>query len=449
MTPSTPTPPSTPDAPPPPGTTGRRKPALLFIFFTVVLEVLGFGLLIPVAPSLVQGLLTFAPGTPPAEQVAQATWWFGMLLSTYYAMMFLFAPFMGALSDIVGRRPVILISLLGSGVDYFVQAFAPTLWVLFLARGFNGLTGASFTVCQAYVADVTEPSKRAGAFGLIGAAFGIGFVLGPLMGGYLGDPKNVIPLLGPGNVHYPFIAAGVLTIINWCYGLIVLPESLPRERRAKSIDWRKANPIGMLPRLASYPLVLNLALALLLLNLAMFGLHSTWAKYTELRYGWDPQAIGLSLFAVGLGAAIVQGGLTRRIVPALGEPRSFLLGVLVGALAYVGYALSTAGWMIYATVAVASIGGLAQPAGQSIITRTVRVDEQGAVQGALTSLTSLAGIVGPLIATNAFHAFNGPQAWQPLGLSLPGGHFLIAAALATGGLLLAWRALARYWKPQS
>jgi DHA1 family tetracycline resistance protein-like MFS transporter len=424
---------------------GKRRPALAFIFLTVVLEVLGFGLLIPVAPSLVQGLLSFDAAVPTAERAAQATWWFGLLMSTYYAMMFLFAPFMGALSDVVGRRPVILISLLGSGVDYFVQAFAPTLWVLFLARAFNGFTGASFSVCQAYVADVTEPSKRAGAYGLIGAAFGIGFVLGPLLGGYVGDPTNHIPLIGPGDVHYPFIAAGILTIINWVYGLVVLPESLPKEGRAKRIDWRKANPIGMLPKLATYPLVLNLAIALFLLNLAMFGLHSTWAKYTETRYGWDPQAIGLSLFAVGLGAAVVQGGLTRRLVPRLGEGPSLLYGIGVGVLAYVGYGLATHGWMIYAVVLVASLGGIAQPAGQSMITQTVGPREQGAVQGALTSLQSLAGIIGPLIATNAFHALNGPDARTIAGLSLPGGHFLLCAALAGAGLVLTWRAVTRHW----
>ncbi|QOI99539.1 MAG: TCR/Tet family MFS transporter [Phycisphaeraceae bacterium] len=419
-----------------PATRPARPAAIRFIFITLLLDVLGFGLLIPVGPRLVQGLMNGGHGATDAE----VTPVFGVLMSTFYVMMFLFAPLLGAISDRVGRRPVILVSLLGSGLDYFAQAFAPTLAWLFVTRAINGLTGASFTVCSAYVADVTPPDKRAAGFGMIGAAFGLGFVLGPLIGGYLGSPDNIIPFIGPGDVHYPFIAAGCLSIINWLYGLMILPESLPRERRSARIEWRKANPIGMLPRLASYPKVASLAASLFLLNLAMYALHATWAKYTEHRYGWGTETIGLSLFTVGLGAAIVQGGLTRRIVPWLGEPRSLLIGLGIGVLAYLGYAFAPHGWMIFVVIAFASLGGIAQPASQAIITKAVRPDEQGAIQGAITSLGSLAGIFGPAAGGWVFGYFISDRA----PFHLPGASFVMSSALSLLGAIVAAYALYRH-----
>ncbi len=399
---------------------GARRPAVMFIFVTLLLDVLGFGLLIPVAPKLVQGLLNGGAGG--TEQ--QAAPFVAGLMATYAFMQFVFAPVLGALSDRFGRRRVLLISLLGSALDYFAMALAPSLAWLFVTRVINGISGASMTVCNAYIADVTPPEKRAAAFGLIGAAFGIGFVIGPLMGGVLGDI----------HLHLPFYVAGALTLFNWFYGLLVLPESLAPDKRSKRWELSRLNPVGALAALGRYPVVLGLAGALFLLNLAMFGLHATWVLYTGLRYGWDAKAVGLSLAVVGIGAAIVQGGLARRIIPALGERASLLIGLLIGSAAYAAYGLATHGWMIYIIIAFASIGGIAGPAGQSLITRSVRADEQGAVQGALTSLQSLAQIGGPLIAGAVFAWFTREGA-RPY---LPGASFLLGALLALAGTVVAW-----------
>jgi DHA1 family tetracycline resistance protein-like MFS transporter len=396
-----------------------------FIFATLLLDVIGFGLLIPVAPRLVQSLLNGGKGGTESE----AAWYYGALIATYAAMQVLFAPILGALSDRFGRRRVLLIALLGSGLDYFVMALAPTLWILFVTRVINGISGASITVCSAYIADVTPPDKRAAAYGIIGAAFGLGFVIGPLLGGALGSI----------DIHLPFYVAGGITLINWIYGCFFLPESLPMELR-RPFSLARANPLGAFVGLGKYPLVAGLASALFMLNLAMFGLHATWVLYTAHRYKWDDLQVGLSLALVGVGAAIVQGGLARLIIPALGpgvvgERRALLLGISIGVLAYVGYGSATHGWMIYAIVAVASLGGIAGPAGQALITRTVAPTEQGTVQGSLTSLQSVANILGPLIGTSVFAWAISERATPPL--NVPGLSFYVGAVLATIGLLLA------------
>lgn len=418
----------------------RRAASVSFIFFTVVLDVLGFGLLIPVAPELVRGLLHGGAGGTEAE----AARYFGILTATYAAMAFVFAPTMGALSDRFGRRPVLLCALFGSGLDYFAMALSPNLWFLFLTRALNGISGSTISVCNASIADVTPPDKRAGAYGLLGAAFGLGFVLGPLMGGVLAAPTIEIPWLGltyHGDIHYPFYAAGILTMINWAYGLLVLPESLPKERRAR-FALARANPIKVFAGVGKYPLVAGLGASLFLLNLAQFGLHTTWVLYTGHRYKWGPLEVGLSLAFVGVSAAVVQGGLARKIIPALGpgvlgEKRAVLIGSAIAVLAYLGYGLATQGWMIYAIVILASIGGIAQPAFQALITRTVRGDQQGSIQGALTGSNSIAQILGPIIATSVFAIFiTDPD--------LPGASFLVASMLATLGLAVAAWAMGRF-----
>lgn len=397
-----------------------RRPAVVFILVTLLLDVLGFGVLIPVGPKLVQSLLHGGAGGPEDE----AAGYVGALAATYAAMQFLFAPVLGALSDHVGRRPVLLVSILGSGLDYFAMAFAPNLAILFVTRAINGVSGASMTVCNAYIADVTPPEKRAAAFGMIGAAFGVGFVLGPLLGGFLGQI----------DIRLPFYVAGGISILSWLYGLIVLPESLPRDRRAP-FRASKANPIGSFVGLGRYPLVLGMAAALFLLNLAMFGLHTTWVLYTSHRYGWTPVDVGLSLALVGVGAAAVQGGLARKLIPALGERRALILGLLVGAAAYAGYGLVPRGWMIYVVIAFASLGGIAQPAAMALITKAVRPDEQGAVQGALTALQSVASIIGPILAAAVFAYFISGRA----PVELPGASFLLGAVLAAiGTAIAAW-----------
>ncbi len=393
----------------------RRTPALGFIFLTLLLDTLGFGLLIPVGPHWVQQLQGGTEGD--AAHVV------GLLAATYAAMQFVFAPMLGALSDRFGRRPVLLVAMFGSGLDYFAMTLAPTVSWLFLTRALNGLTGASITPASAYIADITAPEKRAAGFGIIGAAFGLGFVLGPLIGGFLGEIE----------IHLPFYAAGSITLCNWLYGWFVLPESLPPERR--SLTPLAHNPLRSFTALFRYPHALRLAIALFLLNVAQFALHVTWVLHGTHRYGWTTRDAGLTLFAVGLGAAIVQGGLARRIIPRLGNRRSLLLGVAIGTLAYVGYALASQSWMIYGVIAFASLGGIAMPACQSIITSSVRRDEQGAVQGGITSSTSLANIVGPLIGSNVF-------AWSILGdtgRQWPGLVFLVCAGIAAfGWLVILW-----------
>lgn len=397
----------------------RRAPGLGFIFVTLLLDTMGFGLIIPVAPRLIEHLQ--GGGEAAAAPVV------GWLASTYALMQFLFAPVLGSLSDRFGRRPVLLVSMFGSGLDYLVMALVPSVPWLFLTRAINGLSGASITTASAYIADVTPIEKRAAGFGIVGAAFGLGFVFGPLLGG----------LLGKHDIHWPFYFAGALTLANWLYGLLVLPESLPPERRNRSPV--KRHVFAAVSVLQRYPLARGLAGALFLLNLAQFALHVTWVLYTKFRYGWDEAAVGYSLFAVGMGAAIVQGGLARRLVPRLGERKALVTGVAIGTLAYLGYGAATQGWMVYAVIVFASLGGIAMPACQSLITKSVAPTEQGAVQGAITSVNSLANILGPLVGSNIF-------AWSihDEKAALPGATFFTCGGIAVLGLLLAVRALRRH-----
>lgn len=397
-----------------------RNPAVGFILITLLLDVLGFGLLIPVGPMLVMSLLNSGDGG--SEQ--QAATYVGALTATYAVMQFVFAPILGALSDRFGRRPVLLIALFGSGVDYFAMALAPSLWFLFVTRAINGLCGASITVCNAYIADVTPPHKRAAAYGMIGAAFGIGFIIGPLAGGFLGLY----------DIRLPFVAAGVITMINWLYGLFVLPESLPPERRG-TFSLKRANPIGAFAGLRRYPLVAGLAGSFFFLHMAMFGLHATWVLYMADQFQWTPLQVGLSLALVGIGAAVVQGGLARKLIPALGERRSVLIGIAVGVAAYIAYGAAPQGWMIYVIIALASIGGISQPAAQAIITKIVRPDEQGAVQGALTAVQCVANVIGPVVGAGAFAYFISDSA----PMKIPGASFFLSALLAAiGWLIAAW-----------
>jgi DHA1 family tetracycline resistance protein-like MFS transporter len=388
----------------------RRAPAISFIFITLLLDVLGIGLIIPVGPKLILQL----QGGSELEAAPIV----GLLAATYALMQFLFAPILGALSDRFGRRPVLLISMFGSGLDYFAMALVTTVPLLFVTRIINGLSGASISAASAYITDVTPPEKRAAGFGIIGAAFGLGFVLGPLMGGILGDI----------DVRYPFYAAALIALLNGCFGLFVLPESLPKERRNKApIHWNPARAISVLFR---YPLALRLALALFLINTAQFALHATWFFYCSRRYGWSSKDIGFSLFAVGIGAVIIQGGLARRVIPKLGEWRSLLIGVLFGACAYIGYAISSQGWMIFLAIAVASLGGIAMPACQSLITKSIKPTEQGAVQGSLASVQSLANITGPLIGSAVYGFAIRPEN------DFPGLVYFMSAALALLSLLV-------------
>lgn len=394
----------------------QRKPALGFIFITLVLDVLGIGLVIPILPKLVEHL--------QGGGVTEASHTFGLLAALYSLMQFVFAPLLGSLSDRYGRRRVILLSLLGSGLDYLLLALAPNIAWFFVGRILAGITASNFAAATAYIADVSPPEKRAANFGLVGAAFGLGFILGPALGG----------LLGGVSLRLPFWVAGVLTLINWAYGWFVLPESLAPENR-RAFSWARSNPVGALLALRRYPVVLSLTGSLFLLHLGHQVFPSTWVLYTGYRYDWSPFQTGLSLAVVGLMAGAVQGGLTRVVVKRGNEPRVATFGLLVMVCALVGYGFATKGWMVYAILVVGSIGGVAGPAIQALISRGVGADEQGGVQGALASLASVAGIIGPPIATDLFGYFISPKA----PVKIPGAAFFFSAILTVTALLLAAR----------
>ena len=397
------------------GVRAGRKPALSFVFVTLFLDILGIGLIIPILPKLIESL---------CRNISAASSVYGSLAALYSLMQFVFAPVLGSLSDRFGRRIVILSSLLGSGVDYLVLAFAPTLPWFFIGRIVAGITGANIAAASAYIADVSPPEKRAGIFGLIGAAFGLGFIAGPAMGGLLGN-------LG---LRVPFLAAAGLALLNWLYGMFVLPESLPVENR-RAFSWSRANPIGSLVALKRYPVVLGLTGTFFLIHLAHQTLPSTWVLYTGYRYHWNSAQVGISLAIVGLMAAIVQGGLARRIVPALGERRAIIIGLTNATIVMSAYGLATQGWILYIILAVGSLGAIAMPAIQGLISRSVPLNEQGAVQGSLTSVASVAGIIGPPLATGLFGYFISPRA----PVHLPGVAFFWGSFLIFCSLLLALR----------
>lgn len=397
--------------------TPARRPALGFVFVTLVLIVLGFGILIPVLP----GLVTQFKGGSTAEGSHS----YGWLLGVFALMQFISAPILGALSDRFGRRRVLLIALAGTAIDYVIMWWAPTIGWLFVGRVISGLTAGSLSTINAYVADVTPPEKRAQAYGFIGAAFGLGFVIGPLIGGVLG---------ADGHLRRPFLVAAAVVGLNWLYGAFFLPESLPVENR-QPFSWKRANPVGSLLALRRFPAVLGLASTFFLNWLAQVMLQSIWVLYTGFRYHWGTREVGYSLAIVGVASAIVQGGLVRPILGRIGERRGLILGLAAATLAYIGYGTATQGWMIYTIVCFGVFGGLAGPAIQSLITRHVPPNEQGAIQGALTGLSSAASFISPPIAAWSFGACISPTSR----LQLPGIAFYEAAVLMFLALVLAVR----------
>lgn len=382
-----------------------------------MLDILGIGLLVPVAPKLVSNLA----GGDESYQ----TQMYGYLVATYALMQFIFAPILGSLSDKFGRRPVILTSLLGSGLDYFAMALAPTLPWLFITRAINGISGANITACNAYIADVTPPDKRAAGYGMVGAAFAIGFVLGPLLGGWLATY----------DLRLPFFVAGGLTILNWLYGCFVLPESLKPEHR-RSFSWKRANAWGAIAALGKYPIAIGLAISMVLVQLAQFGLHSTWTLYTMHRYTWSELMVGVSLAIAGITGGFVQGVLAKRVVARVGEARTMIFGLAIASLAFAGYGASSQGWMILVVLVAASVGAVWGPAAQALITTAAPPDEQGAVQGAMTSLQSIAQFVAPLVSTQIYAAFINPDNKLP---NVPGAWFFVGSLLCALATLNAWR----------
>jgi DHA1 family tetracycline resistance protein-like MFS transporter len=394
-----------------------RPAALAFIFITVLIDVLSFGLIIPVLPHLIED---FAGG-----DTAHAAYWVGVFGTIFAAIQFFSSPVQGALSDRYGRRPVILLSCLGLGLDFCFMALAPTLWWLLVGRIISGITSASFTTANAYVADVTPADKRARSYGLLGAAFGLGFIVGPLIGGWLGGI----------DLRLPFWFAAGLALLNFCYGLFVLPESLPAEKRAARFDWSHANPLGSVVLLKRYPQVFGLAAVVFIANLAHYVYPSIFVLFADYQYGWGPREVGWVLAAVGVCSVIVQAGLVGKVVHAIGERRALLLGLSCGVIGFTIYGFAEAGWMFLVGIPISAIWGLSAPSTQALITRQVGSDVQGRIQGALMSLVSMAWIIGPAIFAGSFGLFIGNHA----PLHLPGAPFLIAATLLACAVLIAWR----------
>ena len=399
-----------------------RAPALFFIFITMLIDVIGFGLIIPVLPKLLEELT--------GGGLSTAARWGGILMFTYAGMQFLFSPIIGGLSDRYGRRPVILASLFAFSIDFVIQGFAPSLWWFFIGRVLGGITGASFTSGMAYIADVSPPEKRAQNFGIVGAAFGMGFIIGPLIGGVVSYHFGI---------RAPFFAAAGLAMLNWLYGYFVLPESLAPENR-RPFDWRRTNPIGSLLNLRRYPVILSLVASLIFIYIAGHANQSTWTYITMMKFNWDERWVGYSLAFVGFMTVIVQGGLTRVLIPKLGQRNSVFVGLGLYAVGFVLLAFATQGWMMFAFMIPFSLGGIAGPSLQGIISGQVPANEQGELQGALTSLISLTSIIGPLLMTNLFAYFTDPA----LSIQFAGAPFLMGAVLSLGSMLLAMRSLFKH-----
>ncbi|MCW5924030.1 MAG: TCR/Tet family MFS transporter [Saprospiraceae bacterium] len=399
-----------------------RNPGLIFIFITLLIDVIGFGLIIPVLPGLLEQMT--------GGDLSTASRWGGWLMFTYAAMQFLFSPVIGGLSDRFGRRPVILAALFAFSVDFIIQGLAPSIGWFFVGRLLAGITGATFTAGGAYIADISPPEKRAQNFGLIGAAFGMGFIIGPLLGGLVSHY---------GGLRAPFFVAAGLAMLNWLYGYFILPESLPPENR-RPFDWRRANPVGSLLNLRRYPVILSLVSALIFIYVAGHANQSTWTYITMEKFGWDTREVGFSLAFVGLAIGIVQGGLTRVLIPKLGPRNSVFIGLGIYAVGFVLFAFATQGWMMYAFMIPFSLGGIAGPALQGIISNQVPANEQGELQGALTSLVSVTSIIGPILMTYLFSYFTAPAA----PLHFPGAPFLMGAVLSLVSMLLAIRSLLKH-----
>lgn len=365
-----------------PSTPGRT-PALSFIFITMVLAIMGMGLLIPVLPKL---MVEMQGGDETSGAHA-----YGYIVAVYALMQFVGSPILGSLSDRFGRRRIILIATAGSAIDYVIMACAPTLSWLVVARIIAGLTAGIMATANAYVVDITPPEKRAGAFGLLGSAFAIGFVIGPALGGWLGDI----------DLRLPFWVAAACSAVNWVFGCFVLPESLRPENR-RAFSWERANPLGALLALKRLPAVLSLAESYFLLMLAGMTVFSTWTLYALHRFDWSMKMVGFSLMFSGVLMGIVQATLVRRIVPKLGDSRAVVLGMCISCVTHICYGIANQGWMIFAIIVLGSLAGISGPALQSYITKHVPANEQGAVQGVLMGLQSAAAIPAALISTWSF-----------------------------------------------
>lgn len=435
-----------------------RKAAIAFILLTIFIDILGIGIIIPVLPKLVEKLVATeevvdgAPNVIPAildapadtpvlagpvadgiveadanreadaeataadkEAVSIAAWYYGLIAAIYALMQFVFAPIVGALSDRFGRRPIILASLFGLGVDFLIQGFANSIVWLFVGRLLAGIMGASFSTANAYIADVSNDDTRARNFGFVGMMFGLGFTIGPALGGFLGAYSLRLPF---------FVAAG-LALVNWLYGFFVLPESLPPEKRS-AFTLANASPFNSIKNLRAYPFVAGIAIVYVCKSLAQRGLENVWVLSTDYRFGWDELTNGFALGLVGVMAIIVQGGMVRPVIKRFGERKAILVCTLLTAVSFVCYGLATEGWMMYYIIVFGSLGGIAGPAMQSLVTSRVNDDEQGKIQGALTSMVSVTNIIAPVFfTTGLFNYFTREEA----ATKIPGAPFLVGAGI--------------------
>tara|TARA_B100000768_G_C11273227_1_gene374500 strand:+ start:456 stop:1679 length:1224 start_codon:yes stop_codon:yes gene_type:complete len=399
----------------------NRKAAVGFIFITLLLDVIGLGIIIPVIPALIQELT--------GGSISEASRYGGWLIASYALVQFLCAPIVGALSDKYGRRPILLLSLLGFGLDYLVLAVAPSIGWLFLARIIAGFFGASFTTGAAYIADVSSAEKRAQNFGLLGAAFGLGFIIGPVTGGILGE-------LGP---RVPFYAAALVTFLNLIYGYFILPESLQKENR-REFEWSRANPLGALFALKKYPSVAGLIGALTFIYLASHAVQITWPYFSMEKFNWSESMVGYSLGLVGIMSALVQGLLIRLIIPKIGEYKTMIAGIIFNICGCLLFSMASEGWMLLCFIIPYSLGGIAGPAIQGILSNQIPANEQGQLQGALTSMMAATGIIGPLMMTSIFAYFTAADA----PIYFPGAPFVTGAVLVATCLFLILRKGSKY-----
>lgn len=400
----------------------NRKPgkrAFAFIFLTVFIDMIGLAIIIPVMPQLIMELT--------GEPLAQAARYGGMLLLIYAAMQFFMSPVIGNLSDRFGRRPVLLLSLLGYSIDYTIMGLAPALSWLFIGRMFSGAFAATYATANAYVADISTPENRAGNFGILGAAFGLGFIIGPVIGGFLGE-------ISP---RAPFFAAAALAFLNFLYGFFVLPETLPKEKRRK-FQWRRANPLGSLLQMRVHPIVIGILGALFLVQLAHMSLPAVWSYFSIEKFGWSERDIGFSLAYVGLTSALVQAGLTRKVVPLIGEVRAASLGIFAMALTLLAYAFAQAGWQVYVALTIGAISGFIMPSFMAVMSKCLPENEQGELQGAIASVQAIVMIITPLGMTQIFAYFT--EADTPL--YFPGAPFFLGAILAALALPIFFAAVA-------
>lgn len=404
----------------------RKQAALGFVFVTLLVDCIGLGIIIPIMPGLIQEL--------NGGSLSEASVYGGLLTFSYATFQFLFAPVIGGLSDKYGRRPVLLASLMGLGIDYIFLALAPSIGWLFVGRIIAGIFGASFTTVMAYIADISTPEKRSQNFGLVGVAFGLGFIIGPVIGGIFSE----------WGIRVPFIVAAVLSLLNWLYGFFILPESLDKKNR-RAFEWKRANPIGAVLHIRRYPAILSLIFAILLLYISGHAAQSTWTFYTMEKFEWDEQTVGYSLGVVGVMLALVQGGLIRVVIPKVGQTKALYAGLVMYIIGFVLFAYASKSWMMFVFIIPYCLGGISGPALQGILANKVQANEQGELQGIMAAMMSIASIIGPLLMTNLFSAFTGKDALA----YFPGAPFMAGAVLTLMSLLLCIRSLVKYHTPET